>query len=110
MTYCHNSVGADLRQHVRADGVDLRVEIIAERIKPGETALDLRRIAAFQQPKQPLAFFADISSNVVVDRFNPAIDTRQRRIVGLRRTVTNDRIDERARTVRFLSDFEAFAS
>ena len=78
----HHGIAADLRQHVLADVLDLLVELVAQRVGPGQAGPGFREIAGLEQRQQPLVFFAEIAAEIAGDVLDPIVDPAEPGIVG----------------------------
>ena len=83
------------------------IEIIAKRIDLDEPLSEFLEILAFNEQKKSLAFFVEVAANIIVRGLDPALNSRQHRVVRLSRGVFDDRVDERSRLGRLLPDFKA---
>jgi hypothetical protein len=71
-----------LRQHVGADFLDLLVELVAQRVGPGQTGSGFREIAGFEQRQQPLVFLTKIATEIGGDVLDPIVDPAEPCVIG----------------------------
>jgi hypothetical protein len=84
----------DLGQHIRADLINLLVELVSKGINPLERALNLQKVVRVELADESTIFFAQVPSNIRYGSFYPAVDVRQRHIVRRGAGVLDDRVDE----------------
>ena len=101
----HHGFAADLRQHVGADILDPLVELVAQRVGPGQAGPGLREIPGLEQRQQPLVFLTEIATEIAGHALDPIVDPAEPGVVGFGRDIVDDRIDQGARRLRFLFDF-----
>ena len=106
----HNrcSAGVDLGQHIRADLINLLVELVSEGINPLERALNLRKVVRLELADESAIFFVQEPSNIRYGSFYPAVDVRQRHIVRRGAGVLDDRVDEFACGLGFFRNLGVF--
>jgi hypothetical protein len=95
------------RQHVRANGVNLFIEFIAERVDLRKAASRCCEISGIEFCKQRPRLLLQVAAGVAHQAIDPALDASQRGIVRGRTGVVNYRIDELARCLRLAIDFNA---
>ena len=103
----HHGIAADQREHVGADNLDPLVEVVAQRVGPGQAGPGLRDIPGVEQQQQPLVFFTEVAMEIADHALDLIVDPAEPGIIGCSRGIVDDRIDQGTRRLRFLLYFLA---